>query len=71
VSRVLERPVDRAGRMSASATDNTAITSYTYDSANRQLAMADPLGNVVASTRIDKCTITGVMTTESFSSQIR
>ncbi len=82
-SYVLSRSVyDRAGRTTAAATDNGAITSYTYDGANRQISMSDPLGNIVqnafdgngnivASTRIEKCTISYSIPAESFDSQMR
>ena len=82
-SYILARTVfDRAGRASASAADNGSITSYAYDGANRQISMTDALGNqvqntfdgngnVVASAKVERCTIAGVTTTESFASQMR
>ena len=67
-------PCAHAGHQPA---DNTAQTTYTYDGANRQLTVADPLnnvttnvydanGNTVQSTRAEACTISGVTTIESF-----
>ncbi len=68
-SYILSRSVfDRAGRVTASATDNGAITTFAYDGANRQILRIDPLnnqvqtsydanGNAVGVTRIETCTI--------------
>jgi YD repeat-containing protein len=79
-SYVLGRSVfDRTGRLSLFAADNTGQSSYTYDGANRQLSMTDALGNVQQSTydangnttdttRIDQCTISSSIATESFGS---
>lgn len=82
-SYVLSRAVfDRSSRTANSAADNGAITGYGYDGANRQIKLTDALGNqvsntfdangnVIGSTRIELCTISGVSTVESFASQMR
>lgn len=82
-SYVLGRSVyDRAGRVTASATDNGAIATVVYDGANRQLSVTDALGNLTQSTfdpngnvirvvRTDKCTIPSVTATETFISAMR
>ena len=79
-SYVLTRQVfDRAGRLTATASDNTGQTSYSYDGADRQLSMTDALGNVVqktydangnvtGTTNVEKCTISPTIPTESFGS---
>jgi RHS repeat-associated protein len=78
-SYVLSRTVfDRADRVTATAADNGAITTITLDGAGRQPLVVDALGNSVASTfdgngnttfmtRVEKCTISGSIPTESFS----
>jgi RHS repeat-associated protein len=78
-SYVLGRTVfDRADRVTAAAADNGAITTITLDGAGRQPLVVDALGNSVArsfdnngntvlTTRIGKCTISGSIAAESFS----
>ncbi|HTJ34948.1 MAG TPA: LamG-like jellyroll fold domain-containing protein [Dactylosporangium sp.] len=46
----------RDGR-SASATDNTYLTSYTYDAAGNRTAVTDPLGRVTRTTYTDGTTV--------------
>jgi len=79
-SYILSRSVfDRASRLSASASDNGAITNFAYDGANRQILGTDALNNQVQNqfdandnptsiTRVDKCTLSGTIATESFAS---
>jgi RHS repeat-associated protein len=79
-SYVLTRQVfDRAGRLTLSAADNTAQTSYAYDGADRQLTITDALGNVttnsydangnvIGATRAELCTISSSIAAESFGS---
>ncbi len=79
-SYVLARTVfDAAGRTIATLADNTAQTMIAYDGADRKIQVTDALlnvvnnqfdasGNLILSTRTEKCTITGVSTTEAFSS---
>jgi RHS repeat-associated protein len=83
-SYILTRNVfDRAGRMTATATDNGAITSMTYDGANRMIQQTDPLnnqvnnvydgnGNVISTTSVEVCTITEpTVANESFQKFMR
>jgi YD repeat-containing protein len=77
-SYVLTRTVfDPGGRTVATLADNTGQTTVEYDGADRRIQVTDALGNVVAnqfdaagnlvgSTRTEKCTIPGVGTTETF-----
>lgn len=79
-SYVLTRNVyDCAGRLVAAASDNGAVATYTYDGADRQLSVTDPLGNVIqsvydangnvtASTRIEKFSGSATVATERFGS---
>ena len=79
-SYVLSRTVfDRAGRKTALAEDNGAITTITLDGAGRMPLVTDALGNsvqrtfdgngnTVFATSVEKCTISGSIASESFSS---
>jgi len=79
-SYVLSRTVfDRADRTIATGADNGAVTTLTLDGAGRVIAAQDALGNIVQNqfdgnsnviftTRIETCTISDTIATESFSS---
>jgi RHS repeat-associated protein len=76
LTRTVFDPGDRPVQVLA---DNTGATTITYDGADRQINVLDAMGNsvkntfdaddnLVASTRSEICTISGVTTIETFSS---
>ena len=81
-SYVLSRTVfDRSGRAVVSAADNEAVTTFTLDGAGRQLAVADPLGNMTENTldgngnvirtkQTEYCTISTATDAEVFESVV-
>jgi RHS repeat-associated protein len=83
-SYILTRYVfDRTDRITATATDNGAITTMAYDGANRMIQQADPLnnliknqydgnGNVISTTSVEVCTITSpTVANETFEKLMR